>query len=271
MLRLNLASILVPLLFIQGITRISGDDGTGHESGDPLDWLRNAIPGEPGTDYPIFSQVEDTSFTCDGLIFGGYYADPEMDCQGYHVCLQDAIDPANLYPVSFLCPNGTIFNQEIFTCDWWYNVDCAAASGLYGGAEGAFGGQGGDGGDANAGAGSCPAPSLSGDQCVGAVSNCWSPGFTDTDCPNNGLCCFDGCADTCVDGPKPAPIVPQPPPIESESAQQPQVIETTPVPTTTTTTEKVGYEYPVPENPLIIQKPPPGLPTLYGAPPIGRK
>ena len=34
-----------------------------------------------------------------------------------------------------------------------YNVDCAAASGLYGGAEGAFGGQGGDGGDANAGAG----------------------------------------------------------------------------------------------------------------------
>ena len=34
-----------------------------------------------------------------------------------------------------------------------YNVDCASASGLYGGAEGAFGGQGGDGGDANAGAG----------------------------------------------------------------------------------------------------------------------
>ncbi len=50
-------------------------------------------------------------------------------------------------------------------------------------------------------------------------------GFTDTDCPANGLCCFDGCADTCVDGPKPAAPapVPQPPPLESESAQQPQV------------------------------------------------
>ena len=27
--------------------------------------------------------------------------------------------------LSFLCPNGTIFNQEYFTCDWWFNVDCA--------------------------------------------------------------------------------------------------------------------------------------------------
>ena len=34
----------------------------------------------------------------------------------------------SLYPVSFLCPNGTIFNQEVFTCDWWFNVDCGAAA-----------------------------------------------------------------------------------------------------------------------------------------------
>ena len=31
--------------------------------------------------------------------------------------MQDA--DLNLYPVSFLCPNGTVFNQEIFVCDWW--------------------------------------------------------------------------------------------------------------------------------------------------------
>ena len=24
-----------------------------------------------------------------------------------------------LYPVSFLCPNGTVFNQAVFVCDWW--------------------------------------------------------------------------------------------------------------------------------------------------------
>ena len=34
--------------------------------------------------------------------------------------LQDPISPDTLYPVNFLCPNGTIFNQELFNCDWWY-------------------------------------------------------------------------------------------------------------------------------------------------------
>ena len=25
----------------------------------------------------------------------------------------------------FLCPNGTLFNQQYFICDWWFNVDCS--------------------------------------------------------------------------------------------------------------------------------------------------
>lgn len=32
---------------------------------------------------------------------------------------------------SFLCPVGTIFNQQHFVCDWWSNVDCNAAQGYY--------------------------------------------------------------------------------------------------------------------------------------------
>ena len=36
------------------------------------------------------------------------------------ISLQDPISPDTLYPVNFLCPNGTIFNQELFNCDWWY-------------------------------------------------------------------------------------------------------------------------------------------------------
>ena len=84
-----------------------------------------------------------------------------------------------------------------------YNVDCAASEGFYGLAEGAFGsGSSGNGGD---GGGECPAANpLSDAECAGAVSNCWSPGQPDTDCPDYGLCCFDGCANTCVDG---APII----------------------------------------------------------------
>ena len=73
------------------------------------------------------------------------------DCQGYYACLlmnrvdvhnrlsvsviisvhsvntsdntkiyfQDPANSNRMYPISFLCPNGTIFNQEIFTCEWW--------------------------------------------------------------------------------------------------------------------------------------------------------
>ena len=29
-------------------------------------------------------------------------------------------------------------------------------------------------------------------------STCWSPGVNDVDCPGHGLCCFDGCSNTCI-------------------------------------------------------------------------
>lgn len=30
-----------------------------------------------------------------------------------------------------MCPNGTIFNQNYFICDWWFNFDCVEAADLY--------------------------------------------------------------------------------------------------------------------------------------------
>ena len=72
------------------------------EGDDPLDWLRESIPGEPGVDYPILASVQETSFSCSGLVFGGYYADPEQECQVFHVCLGDPQDKDSLYPVSIL-------------------------------------------------------------------------------------------------------------------------------------------------------------------------
>merc|ERR1711892_336820 len=48
--------------------------------------LEEAIPGTPGEDYPIFSEVPETSFLCDGQADGGYYADPEAECQAFHIC-----------------------------------------------------------------------------------------------------------------------------------------------------------------------------------------
>ena len=59
-----------------------------NEGDNPIEWLKNSIPGEPDVDYPILASTQQTAFSCDGLIFGGYYADPETRCQQYHVCLQ---------------------------------------------------------------------------------------------------------------------------------------------------------------------------------------
>ena len=91
--------------------------------------MMNAIPGVPGEDYPIYAEVPETGFACDGQVDGGYYADPEAECQVFHICTADG--QGGLAKYSFLCPNGTIFNQNYFICDWWFNFDCSEAEGLY--------------------------------------------------------------------------------------------------------------------------------------------
>merc|ERR1711981_1528387 len=91
--------------------------------------LEANIPGVPGEDYPIYSEVPESGFTCDGQVDGGYYADPEAECQVFHICTSDGQGGLSTY--SFLCPNGTIFNQNYFICDWWFNFDCSEAETLY--------------------------------------------------------------------------------------------------------------------------------------------
>merc|ERR1712018_292388 len=98
-------------------------------SDDNLAMLEKAVPGVPGEDYPIYAEVPESGFSCDGQVDGGYYADPEAECQVFHICTADGAGGLSKY--SFLCPNGTVFNQNYFICDWWFNFDCAEAEGLY--------------------------------------------------------------------------------------------------------------------------------------------
>jgi len=102
-----------------------GNQGGGGGEGS----LESAIPGVPGEDYPIFAETPETSFICDDKASGGYYADPEAECQVFHICVDQGRAGNTKY--SFLCPNGTIFNQEVTVCDWWFNVDCSLAEELY--------------------------------------------------------------------------------------------------------------------------------------------
>jgi len=201
---------------------------------DPLESLRQTVPGEPGQDYPIYAAIPESAFSCQDKTFGGFYADPELDCQVFHICMPDVDNGDQLTPVSFLCPNGTIFNQELFTCEWWFNVDCSMATNYYSKNDGLFADASGP-----AGSGTCPSVSPgSPDTCQGAVDTCWSPGQPDGDCPNFGLCCFDGCANTC-------PQV-DPPPRD-------------PTP---------GYAYDAPKVTLPLRTTTPA--ALYGAPRNGR-
>nr|XP_045610737.1 uncharacterized protein LOC123765917 [Procambarus clarkii] len=92
---------------------------------DPVAALAANIPGGgvPGQHYPILAAVPQTGFSCQAQEFPGYFADTadEARCQVFHICQFDGrLD-------SFLCPNGTVFNQQYFVCDWWFNVDCAAS------------------------------------------------------------------------------------------------------------------------------------------------
>ncbi|XP_068233846.1 sperm acrosomal protein FSA-ACR.1-like [Palaemon carinicauda] len=85
------------------------------------------VGGNRGTgDYPEYAVVPRTSFSCGAQATGGYFADPEAECQVFHICLNGQ----NMG--SFLCPNGTLFHQQYFVCDWWFNVDCGASEQSYG-------------------------------------------------------------------------------------------------------------------------------------------
>lgn len=87
--------------------------------------LGMAIPGKPGTDYPLLGAVPYTNFYCDEQAYPGFFADMETRCQAWHYCDIDGRQ------ASFLCPNGTVFSQGVASCDWWFNVRCSLSPALY--------------------------------------------------------------------------------------------------------------------------------------------
>merc|ERR1711970_1458584 len=104
-------------------------DAAASDANAALAMLQGSIPGVPGEDYPIYAEVPESGFGCEGQVDGGCYADPEAECQAFHICTADGA--GGLAKYSFLCPNGTLFNQNYFICDWWFNFDCSTAEDLY--------------------------------------------------------------------------------------------------------------------------------------------
>ncbi|GIY62772.1 hypothetical protein CEXT_195431 [Caerostris extrusa] len=101
-----------------------GGDTGRYPGDDPSQWrLEDSIPGTPGEDYPNYSTQ--TGFDCKQHENPGYYGDVEAQCQVFHICQADGRHN------SFLCPLGTIFNQQYFVCVWWFNYDCADTTMYY--------------------------------------------------------------------------------------------------------------------------------------------
>ncbi|KAF7991461.1 hypothetical protein HCN44_008773 [Aphidius gifuensis] len=84
-----------------------------------------AAPGTP--DYPInyehiYYKLQNNNgrFPCPQKLTTHFYlADRLSRCQIFYVCYGNR---GNGVPM--ICPNGTLFNEKLQVCDWWYNVTC---------------------------------------------------------------------------------------------------------------------------------------------------
>jgi len=86
-----------------------------------------AVPRRP-PNYQ-YDSMPDTSFTCDNKVVSGYYADPDADCQMFHICVQ--VNETDVRDFKFMCPDDTVFDQENFICANWFEIDCLSSTFYY--------------------------------------------------------------------------------------------------------------------------------------------
>ena len=107
----------------------------------------NSAPQSPATAlaYSFAADAEtllktplQSNFKCEGKAYG-YYADTDNNCQVFHICLPLEDDAGAVIETahwSFICGNGTIFDQATLTCNHEDDAfPCAEAASLYGAVE----------------------------------------------------------------------------------------------------------------------------------------
>ena len=103
--------------------------------GQDSDAVPSVLPG--GSDEILEKPYKD-GFSCEGQGYG-YYADVENNCQVFHICLpiEDNEGKVQEYAKwSFVCGNGTVFDQQSLTCNHKDDAfPCAESPSLYGAVE----------------------------------------------------------------------------------------------------------------------------------------
>ena len=72
----------------------------GGAADDALAALGNSIPGVPGEDYPIYAEVPETGFSCEGQVDGG---------KTLHILPSIKLKQSNA--LVSLCPSHCLFNS----------------------------------------------------------------------------------------------------------------------------------------------------------------
>ncbi|KAH8315237.1 hypothetical protein KR074_006845, partial [Drosophila pseudoananassae] len=131
---------VVLFTFFLAITSATLWSNSGSAYAQLLDEDDDLAFGRPWPTYSL-QNMPKTQFTCHDKILGGYYADPETQCQMFHVCvklpgvglLHRRVNPfvQQVQDYRFLCPNTTAFDQELQICANWADVDCDKATSLY--------------------------------------------------------------------------------------------------------------------------------------------
>ncbi|XP_037087050.1 uncharacterized protein LOC119107643 isoform X2 [Pollicipes pollicipes] len=99
-----------------------------------LSWLL-LLPLTAGQEPPYalpdlnLGNLPDTSFSCEGKVVGGYYADFETNCQMFHVCTLG--QKGETQDIKFLCLQGTVFDQKTRVCERSEEVLCSNGADIY--------------------------------------------------------------------------------------------------------------------------------------------
>eukprot|EP00095_Tigriopus_kingsejongensis_P007129 maker-scaffold1097_size63051-snap-gene-0.17 protein:Tk07129 transcript:maker-scaffold1097_size63051-snap-gene-0.17-mRNA-1 annotation:"hypothetical protein EAI_11558" len=88
----------------------------------------------PADGETLLAQALSLSFSCDSREYG-YYADVSNNCQIFHICLPIEDDAGSVIETaqwSFICGNGTMFDQQTLSCNYEADsVPCDQAESLY--------------------------------------------------------------------------------------------------------------------------------------------